>query len=163
MSVPIVLRSNCFYLLIPVFLWNIIFVSYLPRSYSEEVFWNDIPRFITVFENSLRLIIFILPVLMKFSIKTKMQALGFKIYLIGLVIYFASWLLQIYLPESIWSKSSTGFLATAYTSLILFIGIGMIGKNSYFSIPHFSITYIILSILFVIFHTWHCYIVFQRL
>lgn len=154
---------NCFLLLIPLFLWNIILVGNLPKSYSPDIFWKDIPKFIGYSENILRIILFVLPVIMIFSLKTRLQKIGFITYLSGLILYFSSWIIMIISSESNWSKSLIGFMAPAFTTIIFFVGIGLIGNKAFFKFPYLSLIYIGLSILFVIFHSTHTYIVFQRL
>lgn len=155
--------SNCFLLLIPIFIWNILLVDHLPKTYSSDVFWRDIPKFIGYSENILRIIVFGLPTIMILSIKRKNEKIGLLFFLIGIGVYFLSWTVMIYFPESNWSRSIFGFLAPAYTTILWFIGIGLIGNKSFFKIPKLSQIYIGLSVLFVIFHTLHTYIVFQRL
>ena len=120
---------NCFILVIPIFLWNILFAASLPRGYSMEFFWKDIPPIIGTTENVLRIIVFFLPLLMPLTIKITGQKIGLGIYLVGLAIYFLSWIMQIYYPDSPWSSSLFGFLAPAYTTIIWFIGIGFIGNK----------------------------------
>ncbi len=155
--------KNNFLLLIPIFLWNIFLMDYLPEAYGSDIFWKDIPKFVGIGENILRIIVFVLPAIMVFSLKSRMQRIGFSIYLIGTIIYFLSWLMVIILPESNWSQSLLGFMAPAYTTIIWFIGIGLIGKKACFKIPYLSHIYIGFSILFVVFHTLHTYIVFMNL
>jgi hypothetical protein len=155
--------SNCFLLLIPLFLWNIILVDYLPKPYSPEIFWKDIPKLIGYSENILRIIVFALPVIMIFSIKTRLQKIGLGIYLVGILIYFMSWTMMIIYPQSNWSTSLFGFMAPAFTTLIFFIGIGLIGNKAYFKIPYLFLIYITLSALFVIFHSLHTFIIFERI
>ena len=154
---------NCFILLIPIFAWNILLYSSLPHSFSPEVFWKDIPAWIAYGENILRIIVFVFPAFMIFSLKTRQQKTGFAIYLLGTLIYFLSWLMVILYPQSGWSTSLIGFMAPAYTTIFWFTGIGLIGRESYFRIPKPSQIYILVSILFVVFHSLHTYIVFQRL
>ena len=81
---------NCFLLLIPIFIWNIIFVNSLPKWYSSAVFWKDIPSIVGYSENVLRIIVFVLPIVMMLSLKTKSQKTGFTIFLVGIVLYFMS-------------------------------------------------------------------------
>ncbi len=154
---------SCFLLLIPVYIWNIIFMKSLPKGYSMDFFWKDIPAIIGNTENVLRIIVFTLPIIMTLSFETKIQKIGFGIYLFGIIIYFLSWTAQMYFPELFWSKSIFGFMAPAYTTIIWFVGIGLIGKNSFIKIPYLSAIYIFLSAVFVVFHSIHCYIIFQRL
>ncbi|KXX66804.1 hypothetical protein AVL50_30185 [Flammeovirga sp. SJP92] len=153
---------NCFLLLIPIFLWNILLVKYLPKGYSPEIFWENIPPLVKYIENISRIIVFALPALMLLSFETRVQRAGIRTYLVGLVFYFMSWGIVILYPESLWSTSQIGFMAPAFTTLIWFVGIGMVGQKSFIKIPYISTLYIILSILFVIVHSFHCYIVFQR-
>ncbi len=154
---------NCFLLLIPLFLWNIILVGYLPETYSPEIFWKDIPIWIGYSENILRIVVFAIPAIMIFSLQTRLQKIGFRIYLAGIFIYFLSWIFVIIYPQSNWTTNLIGFMAPAYTSLIFLVGIGLIGNKAFFNISYLSLIYIGLSILFVVFHTTHTYIVFQRL
>ncbi len=154
---------NCFILLIPIFLWNILFATSLPRGYSMEFFWKDIPPIVGTTENILRIIAFFLPLLMPLTIKTTSQKIGLGIYLAGVAIYFLSWIMQIYYPDSTWSSSLFGFLAPAYTTIIWFIGIGLIGNKLFIKIPYNPIIYITISAVFVFVHTTHAYIVYTRL
>jgi hypothetical protein len=97
------------------------------------------------------------------SLQTKYQKLGFVIYLVGILLYFSSWAAQIYLPNSTWSSSIFGFMAPAYTTIIWFIGIGLVGRESFLKIPHTTSIYIFLSIIFVLFHSYHSYSVYNQL
>jgi len=128
-----------------------------------EFFWKDIPPIVGTTENILRILTFLLPLLMPLTIKASRQKIGFGIYLAGVAIYFLSWVMQIYLPESSWSSSLFGFLAPAYTTVIWLIGIGLIGDRLFFKVPYKPIIYIAISTIFVVFHTTHAYIVYTRL
>jgi hypothetical protein len=154
---------NCFILVIPIFLWNILFATSLPSGFSMEFFWKDIPPIVGTTENITRIIAFFLPLLMPLTIQTRQQRIGLGIYLAGVAIYFLSWIMQIYCPDSAWSSSVFGFLAPAYTTLIWFIGIGLIGDRLFFQVPYKRIIYIAISMVFVVFHTTHTYIVYTRL
>jgi hypothetical protein len=154
---------NCFLLLLPIILWNIILIDYLPKSYSTAIFDNNIPKLISYSEIILRFILFALPIFMKLSIKTKLQKIGLLAYCIGLILYFSSWIIMITNPQSDWSQSQIGFMAPAYTTLLFFIGIGLIGNKAFFKFPYLSLIYICLSLLFVISHSTHAYIVYMRL
>ena len=153
---------NCLLLLLPIMAWNVIFMNKLPWAYSEEVFSKNIPSIITNGEKIFRLIVFILPVLMPIQIGTQNQKLGLWLYLIGTAIYFLSWLVQIYFPQSAWSLSAWGFLAPAYTPLIWLAGIGLMGSKLYFSSPYRSWMYIVASVIFLGFHLSHALTVFMR-
>lgn len=154
---------NCFLLLIPVFLWNIILVGYLPKAYSPDFFEKDLPNWISYGEIILRIMVFAFPTIMVFSLKTRLQRIGLITYLIGLIIYFSSWTIQIISPESNWSQSLVGFVAPAFTTLFFFVGIGIIGNKVFFKFPYLSHIYFGVVLLFVAFHTAHAYIAFQNL
>ena len=153
---------NCMLLLLPIMAWNMIFASKLPQAYSAEIFWKDIPPLIANGENIFRLLVFILPLLMPLRIETQSQKLGLWLYIAGTVIYFITWLAQIYFPQSAWSLSALGFLAPAYTPLLWLFGISLIGSAFYFSSPYRSWMYIVTSIIFIGFHLSHALTVYLR-
>ncbi len=154
---------NCFLLLIPILLWNIVLFDYLPKPYGADVFWNDIPNWIRYGENILRIFVFGVPLIMTLSIKSRNQKIGLLVYLFGILTYFLSWVAVIIYSDSAWSNSIYGFTAPAYTTIIWFLGIGLIGEKSLFRIPKLFNIYLSLSVLFVILHTIHACVVFQRL
>ena len=149
-------------LILPIIAWNGIFSCRLPQTYSAEVFDKDIPSLITIGEIVLRLFVFVLPILMPIRIETESQKLGLWLYVIGIAIYFISWLAQMIFPQSAWSLSALGFLAPAYTPLIWLVGIGLVGSELYFSSPYRSWMYILLSVVFVGFHLSHVWTVYSR-
>ena len=152
---------NCFLLLIPILIWNIVLTSYLPDKFSPNIFWENIPTWITIGENSFRIAIMIIPVFLVFSTRETIERIGFSIYSIGLIIYFLSWLILIINPDSNWSQSVWGFMAPAYTPIIWLVGIGLIGHKSFLKVNNTSTIYILLSVLFVFFHSIHAYIVYK--
>ncbi len=153
---------NCMLLLLPIMIWNGIFSSKLPWAYATKIFDKDIPAFLSYGENIFRLFVFILPLFMPLKIETQNQKLGLFIYIAGTIIYFVSWLAQIYFSQSVWSLSAFGFLAPAYTPLIWLFGIGLIGKEFYFASPYRSWMYIVLAIVFTSFHLSHATVVYLR-
>jgi len=154
---------NGFLLLIPILWWNWLLADYLPPTYQPATFENAIPPIVVYGENILRFIVLALPVFMKLSIQKKIAKTGLLCYLLGISIYFASWIVLMLFPESSWSTSALGFMAPAYTPIIWLVGIGLIGHHTFIKIPYFPQLYISLSVLFVLFHTLHAYIVFIRL
>ncbi|MGK2862686.1 MAG: hypothetical protein ACSLE0_12185 [Chitinophagaceae bacterium] len=50
---------NCFLLTIPVLLWDYFFTDRLPEAFQPEIFWKDIPSFITYGENISRILMFV--------------------------------------------------------------------------------------------------------
>lgn len=153
---------NCFLLIVPVLILNLLWANSLPPMLQVEFFWQDIPPAIAYGENISRLVVNILPVFMPLRISTKRQRTGLAIYLIGIFIYFLAWMLVVYFPHSAWSTSSIGATAPAWTSLLWLIGIGLIGDSLYLPIPYRSWVYISLSVIFAIFHTLHTAIVYLR-
>lgn len=152
--------SNCFLLLVPIFLWNIFLVDSLPPKYSPALFDKGIPSFVSISENVLRGVVFVLPVLMKFELISKRQKVGFALYVIGTLIYFSSWLMLILAPDSSWSESIYGFMAPAYTTLFWLFGIGLIGSKSFLKLRSISIVYLVSAVAFVIVHTTHARLAF---
>ncbi len=148
---------NCFILLIPILAWNLVFTKYLPKAYSLESHGKT-----ESLEKAFRFSAFVLPLIMPLSLVTNTQKTGLIIYIIGSLIYFASWLPQMYRPDSIWSKGVIGFLTPSYTPIIWFLGIALIGNDSFIGIPYFSIIYLGIALLFVSFHSVHTYHVFKQ-
>ena len=153
---------NCFLLTLPIMVWNIVLTTKLPQDFQPEIFWKDIPAFITYGENISRAVVFMLTLLMPLSIMTTTQKRGLFLYLSGTILYFASWLVLIYLPESGWSNSIFGFMAPAYTPLLWLIGIGLIGNSFYFNLPYRRWFFVLTSIIFLIFHNFHTMTIYFR-
>ncbi|MBF0550856.1 MAG: hypothetical protein HQK60_10005 [Deltaproteobacteria bacterium] len=154
--------SGCVLLTIPIMIWNAILADRLPRAYSDENFWKDIPPVIVYGENTFRILVFVLPVFMPLHIATPSQMTGLVIYLAGTLAYFSAWVAQLYFPQSAWSTSLMGFLAPAYTPLLWLTGIGLIGDSLYFPVPYRSWCYIVIAVLFVVFHCLHTRLVYLR-
>lgn len=135
---------NCFWLLIPILAWNLVFSSKL----AHPAFNHDetVPKLVLRVENVLRVGVMILPLLMPLRWDTPLSKLGINTYLIGLSIYFASWIPLMYAPNSAWSNNLAGFLTPAYTPLLWLVGIGLIAGWW---------PYLALSVVFVGVHIWH--------
>ncbi|WNJ20094.1 hypothetical protein [Pontibacter sp. G13] len=158
-----IIRSNSFWLLIPILIWNVLFAHWLPRPYQPEVFWHDIPSLMVTMEHGLRIAIFALPTLMVFRSWKEARLKGWSMYLIGVAVYFLAWSVQMIFPASVWSQGVWGMLAPAYTPLIWLVGIAMLSRPI---IPRFrGLVWLFmgLSICFVVVHTAHVYLVFVRL
>ena len=155
--------SNCFWLLIPIFAFNLLFMRFLPAAYQTKVFWRDIPLAISLPENILRAVVMTLPVFMRLRVSTPGQKLGLSLFLSGLLAYFASWVILIASPQSAWSMSAVGFLAPAFTPLVWLAGIGLIGDQLQFSGVGFKPwMYWAVSALFLLFHNLHAFTVYSR-
>jgi len=154
---------NCFWLLVPILAFNLLFSRQLPSAYQVDVFWEDISKTISVPENVLRALVMILPVFMRLRLSKPGQKLGLGIYLTGMAVYFASWAVLIVSPQCAWSTSEIGFLAPAYTPIVWLVGIGLIGDELQFSrAPFHPWMYWTLSALFLLFHNLHAATVYSR-
>lgn len=154
--------QTCFLLLLPILLWNVIFMKVLPPPFQKEMFWHNIPEYIKFPENVLRIVVFLCPIFMKLSVSEPHHKLGLILYIFGVCLYFLSWIMQMYYPQSSWSKSILGFTAPAYTTIIWFVGIGLVGSSLLVKFPYHYSIYISISMIFVIFHTAHVYVVYAR-
>jgi hypothetical protein len=150
-------------MLVPILLFNWIFVRSLPPAFHMKVFWNRIPWTIAVPENVFRTAVMILPLLMRFRISEPGQKVGFALYLVGLLVYFASWAALMIFPRSPWSSTALGFLAPAYTPILWLGGISMVGDQLQF--PKISLHPVVfgsLSLCFLLFHNLHAHLVYSR-
>lgn len=151
--------KNGFLPIIPILLWNSYFYRKLPASYQKPLFDKDIPRFIETGENILRVLVFSFPVFIKLNYgSTK----GVVLFTFGTLLYFASWLMLIYKPNSKAAKSALGFTAPASLPLIWLLGISFMADSFYFALPFSQWYYSIIAFLFVCFHFSHAFIVYKR-
>jgi len=155
--------GNCFWLLVPILAFNVLFTRQLPPAYQMDIFWKNIPKAVVVPENVLRTLVMILPIFMRLQFSTPHQKLGLGLYLGGLLGYVASWSALIAVPWSSWSMSAIGFLAPAYTPIVWLTGIGLIGDELQSSrVPYRPWIYWGLSGLFLAFHNLHAFVVYSR-
>ncbi len=163
MNKPAVLLSNTFWLMMPILAFNIAFVRKLPPAYQMDVFWRDIPTWISTPENGFRAIVFLLPLVMRLRAVTPAEKAGFILYGFGTLVYFAAWGALILSPQSPWSRSAAGFMAPAYTPAFFLLGISLIGDT--LTIPALRYSpwvYRVFAALFLIFHNLHAWTVFNR-
>ena len=153
---------NCFLLTLPILIWNIVLTKKLPKDFQPDIFWKDIPAFLTYGENISRIAVFMLSLLIPLSVSTIIQKRGLFLYIIGTILYFASWIALIYFPNTKWSHSALGFMAPAYTPILWLIGIGLIGNSFYFNLPYRRSLFILTSIVFLIFHNLHTLKIYFR-
>ncbi|MBN1501866.1 MAG: hypothetical protein JW982_17035 [Spirochaetes bacterium] len=155
------LFQSCFILLVPVFLFNAVFYKKLPEMYQNRK-WDNIPRVLDASENILRAVVFIIPVLLKISFESAMQKTGLLLYFAGMTVYFLSWIMQTNFPDTKWSRSCAGSTAPAYTTLIWFTGISLIGQELIINYNYVWIYYFSAVVCFVSVHTLHAFIVFRK-
>lgn len=135
---------NCFWLLVPILAWNVAFSSKLAHPAFE--FDEAVPNWVLLLEYILRAAVMILPLFMHLHWDSAHRKAGIAVYLVGMVVYFASWIPLMIAPESTWSNSLLGFLAPAYTPLLWLVGISLIAGWW---------PYLVLSIIFVGIHVGH--------
>jgi len=135
---------NCIFLLVPLLIWNII----LGPKIAQEAVISDAhsPKWLLLMEGVTRMAVFILPLFIPLQLSERLGKIGFGVYLVGTMIYFASWIPLLLSPKSSWSTSAAGLLAPRLTPLLTFIGIALIGH---------SWVYAGLVFLFISAHTWH--------
>jgi hypothetical protein len=140
--------------------FNLAFFRQLPRAFSAEVFWIDIPAIISYPENILRTAIFAAPFAMRIELG---RVRGLALYGIGMIVYMACWLVAMFQKDGAFLHSGIGFTSLAYTSELWLAGIGF-STASYFG-PEVQVRrlYVASTLAFVVFHTWHTYHVFSRL
>jgi hypothetical protein len=153
---------SCGLLTLPIFVWNIVFIGFLPPALGTNEFWRDIPPFVAFGENSLRFAIFVLPFLMPLEVTTVEQRKGLMLFVLGTVLYFLSWVALMLFPQSGWSESWLGFLAPSYTPIIWLFGLGLIGRRLYWNFPYRWWIYEALVCGFTGFHIVHTSIVYAR-
>ncbi len=131
-----------------------------PPAMAE--FWRDIPTPLVWIENALRMLVFTLPFAMPLQIATKTQRCAFKVFMLGTLVYFASWLALMYLPESAWSLSMLGSFGPAYTPMLWLPALAVLGKRLFWGNFYRSWMYLLLCIGFLAAHITHVAIVHIR-
>jgi hypothetical protein len=135
---------NCFWLVLPLLIWNILFGARI----TQEQITSDAhsPAWLLGAENIFRLATFMLPLLLRVNFEASLGKIGMGIYSIGTLIYFASWLPLMLAPQSAWSRSIAGLFAPRLTPYLSLLGIAFIAQ---------SWLYALLAAIFIFFHTWH--------
>ena len=135
---------NCFWLILPLVAWNLVLGPRIidPRVTSDA----HSQKWLLIAENSMRVLVFGLPLLLPLQWQEPWPKAGLVVYLIGTLVYFASWLPLFLTPRLGWSDRPAGLLAPRLTPLLSFLGIALIGQ---------SWPYGIVSAAFIGLHTWH--------
>jgi hypothetical protein len=76
-------------------------------------------------ETVLRGVVMGAPLLMPLSMRARRSRLALAVYGAGLASYVAAWVAVVWAPTSQWSTSVVGFTALAWTSIMVFTGIGL--------------------------------------
>jgi len=157
-----IIFSNGFIFIAPILVWNLIFTKRLPKPYGTDEFDAGISKPILIGENSLRIIVFLIPLFIKVNQNELLNDVGFSIYMAGLLLYFMSWIMLISFRNSKWSLSLWGFTAPAYLPIIWFVGLAICGDSYYCNITYSSWHLIIPAIFFSIFHITHTVTVYRE-
>ncbi len=135
---------NCLWLILPLLIWNLLFG---PRIKDERITSDAFsPKWLLLAENIMRIFVFMLPLLIPLKPASVVEKFGLWVYIIGTLIYFASWVPLLLTPHSNWCNSAAGLLAPRLTPFLPFLGIALIGEN---------ITYAATALVFIGLHTWH--------
>jgi hypothetical protein len=157
------LAANAILLTLPPLLFDLVFWNSLPKAFSLDQFWKDIPLAMVLGERIGQVFVFGFPVLMRIRLDTPRQRLGLRLYGAGLVAYYASWFALILFPDSVWSTSVIGFVAPAYTPLPWLAGIALMSDGWYVRrIPYRWWYYLAGSLVFLAFHVSHAFLAFTR-
>lgn len=162
MNIILEILNNGYIPIVPILVWNTLLTSRLPPAFDPKSFNSGIPTVIIIGENLCRAVIFVLPLLLKTNISTSIGKAGLVIFICGALLYFSSWLLLIWIPDSAFSKSILGFTAPAYTPLVWLIGLSLMMESYYFAFPYSKWHYILPSIVFSFFHVRHTVYIYKR-
>jgi len=148
--------NNCFLFFIPILIFNILFFKKLPPHYLK-----NISHPIIIAETIARIITIAFSVIMAINIQNKTGKIGLIIYIIGVIIYFTSYFIEIYFSDKLFSRNIIFILAPYWTSVIWLTGIGLLGNRLFVDIPYHFTVYLILSIIFTVIHTIHGYLCYK--
>ena len=153
---------SCGLLLVPASIWNIALTERLPSPFAPAEFWRDIPAPLAWAENSLRVAVFVLPFLMPLNLAAPGRMRALLIFVVGSLVYFASWLMLSLFPASAWSTSALGFAAPAYTPIIWLLGIALLGRQLFWGTFYRWWMYFALAVAFLATHISHAALVYAR-
>jgi hypothetical protein len=135
-------------------------MAVLPNAITPTQFNDGIPRLLIALESLGRVMVFTLPALFSVGFSTTTQKRGLIIYVVGVILYCASYGIQNFFPNSDWSTSTFGFSASAFTNIFWMVGLGLLGERIYFAarLRYKPIFYIGPAFAFVVAHTIHAFI-----
>ena len=153
---------NGYIAIFPILAWNIQLTSKLPLAFDPKSFNSNIPFAVITGENIFRSIVFTMPLFFKLNITPLLAKKGLIVFSFGVVLYFSSWLMLIYAPDSAWSNSIFGFVSPACTPIIWLVGLSLMVDSYYFKLAYSKWHFIMPSIAFTIFHVSHTVYVYNR-
>lgn len=153
---------NGFVLIIPIFLFNALFFSRLPEFY-QPARWDQIPKPLDLAENIFRFTVFLLPLLLKLDVSSSTAGIGWLLYGAGMLIYFASWLVQIFFDQKSFASTWLFRAAPAYTTILWLGGVAFLCPTSFIPAVDVHLMYVICAGIFVVIHTSHTLLVHASL
>jgi hypothetical protein len=154
------LVQNRFWLLIPVLVLDLALVGKLPPPLAPGSPGPDIPGWVSVSEAILRGLVFGVPLLMPLSMRAQGTRPMLAVYTVAFTAYAAAWVAVVWSPTSAWSTSAVGFTALAWTSILLFTGIGLKSRLRFFP-GYRPWMYLGAAALFTVVHTLHMAIIWN--
>ena len=140
--------ANCFWLILPLLAWNILLGPRItdPRVTSDA----HSPQWLLMAEAIERVLVFGLLLFMilpgRADFQSTLPKTGLAVYILGTLVYIASWLPLLFAPASAWSNGTAGLLAPRLTPYLAFLGIALLGG---------SWLYGVIAAAFICLHTWH--------
>lgn len=119
------MAQNRFWLIVPILALDLALVGRLPPPLAPGSPGPEIPGWLSLSETVLRVVVMGAPLLMPLSLRAPGSRRALAVYSLGLAAYVAAWVAVVWAPTSAWSTSAVGFTALAWTSIILFTGIGL--------------------------------------
>ncbi|MCP4383915.1 MAG: hypothetical protein GY798_21325, partial [Hyphomicrobiales bacterium] len=119
--------ANCFWLVVPALLWNVLFTARL----TTDGLGGDtgVPSFILTAEMALRIVVFAGPILLPICFNGRLGRVGSALLFFGYGIYFASWLPHLTASNLSFARSTAGAFAPYATPLVFLLGIALIGRS----------------------------------
>ncbi len=153
---------SCGLLLLPAIAWNLAFTSTLMPAYAMAEFWRDIPAPLAFAENALRAVVFGLPFAMPLHLTSTRERSALAVFVLGTLVYFASWLPLMYWPQSAWSASVLGSLAPTWTPIVWLPALAMLGQRLFWGKRYRWWMYLLACIGFLAAHVGHAAFVTLR-
>jgi hypothetical protein len=95
----LVYKNTCFWLFIPIIIFNIIFFQKLPSFYLRKI-----SHPIVLIETIIRIITIAFSLIMAITVDNKIGKIGLLIYIICTMIYFSSYFVAIYFSDALIGK-----------------------------------------------------------
>ena len=148
---------------VPILVWNVVCTRFLPPALASNEFSRAIPPLVTYGENTLRIVVMVLPFLMPLESRQAASAEASCCLRRGDGVLCSRVGPVMIAPQSGWSTSWLGFVAPAYTPIVWLTGLGLIAAGySRARAPYRRWMYVALACGFVAFHVTHTSIVYAR-